>query len=169
MENFKNLIPVGFFLPFLVIILFEIAAGYILGIVETSLSNQVVALEKAINTKEEEGVKKLISNESFVAFSQLVNIVEILKNRNLVTVGINKFNSLMPKFLMIESFDFDNDKQEISFSGSVSNLTDYIRFLNYLNSQSAFELKSITPPQISKEGGAVIFSVIIKLKPDFYK
>lgn len=169
MEILKNLIPFGFFIPFLTIILVEILVVYLLGVVETSLNNQIVAIEKTIKTKEEEVVKKLTDNESFVVFSQLVNIIEILKKRKSASVVIDKFISLMPKFLIIDSFNFDNEKQEINFSGSVSNLSDYIRLLNYLNNQSAFELKSITPPSISKESGTVSFSVVISLKPDFYK
>ncbi len=169
MENIKNLIPIGFLLPFLIIILIEILAVYVLGTFETSLNNQIVAIEETIKRKEEEVIKKLTDNESFVVFSQMVNIIEILKNRNLASVVIDKFNSLMPKFLMIEKFEFDNKKQEINFTANVSNLIDYVRFLSYLNNQLTFELKSITPPEISKESGTVSFSVIIKLKPDFYK
>lgn len=169
MENFKNLVPIGLFFPFLIIILLELLSVYLLGIIETSLNNKIALLEERIKSKEEALTQELINNENFMVFSQMVDIVEILRKRNLAQNVIDKFNSLMPKFLSIEKFSFDNQKKEIVFVSNVNNLTDYVRFLNYLNHQSAFEVKSITPPNIAKETGKVNFSVTIKLKEDFYK
>ncbi len=167
--NLKDLIPFGVLLPFLIIVGLEILGSYFLDIFNNSLNNKIFLLESQLKNKEEEIINKLKVDDSFVVFSQTVNITEILKRRNSVKKVIDRFNSLMPKFLDLSQFNYNNKQQEISFSGSVNNLENYLRFSKYLDNHPLFELKFISPPNISKESGKVDFSVTIKLKPGFYQ
>jgi hypothetical protein len=169
METLKNLIPPGVLVPFLAIIVFEVLVSNLLTFYGNSLQNQTISLESKIKAKEGEIAKQILAEDSFVAFSQIVNIVEISKNRKSVIPVLEKFNSLMPKFLTLESFNFNEEAQEISFQGNIDNTLNYIRFLNYINNHQAFEVKSITPVGIPKVEGKINFSATIKLKPSFYQ
>jgi hypothetical protein len=98
MENWRNLIPWGLVAPFLIIILIEYGLSFGINFYNQRLNQQISELEAKIKQKEESTKGGLETNESFKVFSQVVNIVEILKNRKSLSFIINKFNQLMPKF-----------------------------------------------------------------------
>lgn len=168
MANIKNLVPAGFIFPFLIIFIVEYGVIYFLKIVENSFSNQITVLEDRVKSKENEVSTIMIQSDSFFVFSQVVNVIEILKQKKSVSVIIEKFISLMPNFVGLKNITIDNQNQEININGEVNNLTDYVRFANYLNNNQYFKLKSITPPQISEADNKVSFSVTIKIQPKVY-
>jgi hypothetical protein len=132
------------------------------------LNQQIAELDAKIKQKEE-GVKGgLETNEAFKVFSQTVDIVEILKNKQSLSFVINKFNQLMPKFLIIKEFDYDAEKQTININAAVSNWQDYLRFHKYVSSLQVFELQNLPSPTMS-ENNLINFSMVFLLKPDFYK
>jgi hypothetical protein len=168
MENWKSIIPWGLVLPFLIIILIEYGLSYGLDFYIQRLNQQIPALETKIRQKEESVKGGLETNEAFKIFSQTVNIVEILKNRKSLSLVINRFNQLMPKFLIVKEFDYDADKQEINITAAVSNWQDYLRFHKYGSSLQVFELKNFTSPTIG-ENNLINFSMVFLLKPAFFK
>lgn len=165
--DLRQFIPLGFVFPFLVIIAVEFGLGYGLDFYNQNLNNQISNLESKITQKEAELSNKLSSNETYFVFSQLVNLVEILKNRHSLNFVIDKFNKLMPKFLVIKSFSFDAEQNEINLEASVNNWNDYIRFHYYLSHHPDIEIKSFTSPRL--ENNVVNFSMVLRLRPSFYK
>ncbi len=163
----KHLLPWGFIFPFLLIIAFELALSYGLDFYNKSLESQINNLELTLNQKEAEISGKLSSNEAYFVFSQVANIVEILKSRPSVNFVINKFDKIMPKFVVIKSFSFDADKQEIQIEASVNNWDDYVRFHNYISHHPDLELRSFTSPKL--EENLINFSMVFYLRPNFYK
>jgi len=168
MENWKSIIPWGLVMPFLIIVLVEYGLSYGLSFYNQKLDQQIKDLEVKLRQKEENLKGGLETSESFKVFSQAVNIVEILKNLRSLTFVINKFNQLMPKFLVLKSFSYDADKQEIEIAGDLPNWQDYLRFHKYLTSLNVLELKSFPVPRVDKNN-LINFSMVIFLKPDFYK
>ncbi len=165
--DLRQFIPFGLVFPFLLIIFIELALGWGLDFYQQQLNTQINNLETQLNQKEAELSGKLSSNEAYFVFSQLVNLVEILKTKRSLNFVIDKFNQLMPKFLVIKNFDFDAEKNEISFEASVAHWNDYIRFHRYLTNHSDLELRSYTSPRLEKN--QINFSMVLYLKPSFYK
>jgi hypothetical protein len=168
MENWRNLIPWGLVAPFLIIILIEYGLSFGINFYNQRLNQQISELEAKIKQKEESTKGGLETNESFKVFSQVVNIVEILKNRKSLSFIINKFNQLMPKFLMIKEFHYDADRQEIKITAMVSNWQDYLRFHKYVSSLQVLEIKEMTFPKL-EENNLINFSMVFLLKPGFYQ
>jgi hypothetical protein len=168
MKDWKNLIPLGLVAPFLIIILIEY--GFILGLdfYNQKLDKQIKGLEDLLKQKEESLKGGLETNEAFKIFSQTVNIIEILKNRKSLSFVINKFNQLMPKFLIIKDFTYDGEKQEIKIDAAVSDWQDYLRFHKYVTGLKVLELKDFTPPRL-EENNLIQFSMVFLLKPNFYE
>jgi hypothetical protein len=167
MVNIKDLLPIGLIAPFLIIIAIELIIGFGMDFYTKKLNNQIAILENEIKQKEENLMGGLNTNPSYKVFSQVVNITEILKNRKSLNFVINKFNQLMPKFLIINSFNYNTEKQEIEISVSLQNWQDYFRFYRYLKSLKELEIKSISNPQMDKNN-LINFSVVLLLKPNFY-
>jgi predicted component of type VI protein secretion system len=105
------------------------------------LNQQISNLENLLEQKEESLKGNLEVNEAFRIFSQALNIVEVLKERRSLSFIINKFNQIMPKFLIIKSFAYDGEKQEVKIEASVSNWQDYLRFHKYVADLPYLELK----------------------------
>jgi hypothetical protein len=91
-----------------------------------------------------------------------------LKNRKSLSFVINKFNQLMPKFLIINNFTYDGEKGEIKIDAAVSNWQDYLRFHKYVTGLQVLELKDFTPPRL-EEKNLIQFSMVFLLKPNFYE
>jgi len=168
MENWKSIIPWGLILPFLIIFVVEYGLSYGLDFYVQRLNQQIPELESKIKQKEESVKGELETNEVFKIFSQAVNIVEILKNRKSLSFVINRFNQLMPKFLIVKEFDYDADKQELNITAAVSSWQDYLRFYKYASGLQVFKMKNFTSPVIG-ENNLINFSIVFLLKPDFYK
>ncbi|GIW67148.1 MAG: hypothetical protein KatS3mg096_016 [Candidatus Parcubacteria bacterium] len=168
MENWRNIIPLGLILPFLIIIVIEYSLNFGLNWYSQKLDNKVNNLEVKIKQKEEALKGVLETNQAFKIFSQAVNITEILKTRSSLSFVINKFNQLMPKFLSLQNFRYDADKNEIAISASVPSWQDYIRFHKYIAELKDVEIQSFTPPKLS-EKNTIDFSMVLILKPNFYQ
>ena len=168
MESWKNVIPWGLILPFLIIIAIEYGFSYGLNFYNQRLENEIADLEKKIKQKEESLKGGLESNQAFKIFSQAVNIVEILKNKRSLSFTINKFNQLMPKFLTLQEFIYDAEANEIEINASVPSWQVYIRFYKYLVNLKDIEIKSFTSPRLNDKN-IVEFSMVLTLKPSFYK
>ena len=167
MKNLKNSIPLGFALPILIIILIELGIIQGLNFYIQKLNQDIVNLENKLRQKEENIKGGLEVNEFFKVFSQAVNIIEILKNRQSLLFIINRFNELMPKFLIIKDFDYDSEKNTIEISASVNNWQDYIRFHKYITNLKVFEVRDFTSPKLD-EDSLINFSMVLLLKPDFF-
>jgi hypothetical protein len=167
MENWRNLIPWGLVAPFLIVILIEYGISFGMNFYSQKLNQQINELEAKLKQKEETIRGGLETNEAFKAFSQTVNIVEILKNRKSLSFVINKFNQLMPKFLMVKNFSYDGERGEIKIDAAVSNWQDYLRFHKYVSGLQVLELKNFTPPKL-EENKLIQFSMVFLLKPNFY-
>jgi hypothetical protein len=168
MENWRNLIPWGLVAPFLIIILIEYGLSFGIDFYNQKLNQQISELEANLKQKEESTKGDLGTNEAFKAFSQSINIVEILKNRQSLSFIINKFNQLMPKFLIIKEFKYDAEKREIEVNATVSNWQDYLRFHKYVTGLQVLELKNFTSPKVD-ENNLINFSMVFLLKPNFFK
>lgn len=169
MENYNltNVKPLGFLLPFILLIAFEYFLIFGLDIYNQRLAQKIANLETNLNKKEFELNQSLSNTDAFYVFSQVANIVEILKNRNSVIFIITKFNKIMPKFLILKSFEFDAEKNELKIKGAVQNWRDYIRFHHYLENLTDIELKEFHAPKL--EENLINFSMVLFLKPSFYK
>jgi hypothetical protein len=168
MDKIKDYLPIGLLLPFMMILAFEGMLIYGGGFYKQSLSNKISNLETSLNSREEENLNKLTKNETYFVFSQAVNIVEILKERKDIIKIVNRFNSLMPKFLRLDNFTFNSSLNTISFSGSVQGWDNFFKFKNYLVSENKyFSGKIESGPNYNE--GTVNFSAVISLKPDFYQ
>jgi sulfite reductase alpha subunit-like flavoprotein len=168
MENWKNLIPWGLVAPFIIIILIEYGLSFAINFYNQRLNQQISELEINLKQKEESTKGGLETNEAFKVFSQAVNIVEILKNRQSLSFVINKFNQLMPKFLIVKEFKFDAEKREIEINAAVSNWQDYLRFHKYVTGLQVLEIKDFTSPRLEADN-LIKFSMVFLLKPNFYE
>lgn len=165
--NFKNIVPFGLLLPFILLIAFEYFLMLGLDFYNQKLNQQISNLETTLTKKEAELSQSLKDNEAFHSFSQVGNIVEILKNRKSINSVINKFNKIMPKFLILKTFEFDAEKNEININGAVSSWQDYLRFYRYLVTLPDVQLKEFPSPRL--EQNLINFSMVLFLKPSFYK
>ncbi len=165
--NIKEILPIGFILPFILIILFEIIILYGLDFYNQRLSQEIAKLESDLQAKEEALTKNIEANEAYYRFSQVANIVEIVKHRKLLADIILKFNQLMPKFLVVNQFTFDAEKNEITIDASVNSFEDFARFYQYLSQLKELEIKSLQSPKLREN--KVNFSLVLYLKPEFFK
>jgi len=168
LNKLKDYVPIGLILPFLIILAVEGGLIYGLDFYKKNLSNKITILESSLNLKEEENLKKLVKDETYFVFSQSVNIVEILKQRKDVEKVIERFNSLMPKFLKLDNFNFKPSLNSISFSGSVSGWENFFKLKDYLLRENKYFVGKIESGPTYNEG-IVNFSAVINLKPDFYQ
>lgn len=169
MENFslKNIIPLGLLFPFILLIGLEYFLMFGLDYYNQKLSQQISNLETTLTRKETDLDQVLKTNETFYVFSQIGNIVEILKDRKSVNFVIGKFNRIMPKFLILKTFEFDAEKSEIKIKGAFQNWQDYVRFHRYLKSLSDVEIRELQAPKLEEK--LINFSMVLFLKPSFYK
>jgi len=169
MESWKSLIPWGLLAPFLIIIFIEFGLGYALNFYNQKLYQDILNLKSRIEQKEKSLEGGLGANTYFKVFSQAVNIVEILRNKKSLGVILNRFNELMPKFLIIKELSYDADKNEIEIVASTQNWQDYIRFYKYVTHLENLELKSFTSPELDENNNLINFSMVLFLKPSFYQ
>jgi len=167
MENWKSIIPWGLLTPFLIIILVEYGVSFGLDFYSQRLNQQVNELESKLKQKEEIIKGGLGTNEAFKVFSQTVNIVEIYKNRQSLNFVINRFNQLMPKFLILNEFRYDADGKQIEINASVPNWQDYLRFYKYITNLQVLEVKNFSSPKLG-DNNLINFSMVFLLKPSFY-
>ena len=165
--NWKNILPWGMLMPFFLLIGFEYLVDFGLTFYNKRLNNEISLLESSLTQKEEALMQTLKTNEAFYVFSQIANIVEIVKNRASVNYVIDKFNKIMPNFLIINEFEFNAETNEIKIRGAVNSWSDYVRFHSYLTNLSDIELKSFESPKLEKN--LINFSMVLLLKPSFYR
>jgi len=168
MENWKNIIPLGLILPFLIIIGLELLISYGLDFYNQRLGSQIDKLDLVIKQKQESLVESLETNEAFKVFSQTVNLVEVLNKQRSITFIINKFNQLMPKFITIKSFSYDAEKNTIEVSGLANNWQDYLRFYQYITNLKDLKLVAFESP-ILTDDNLIHFSLVFYLNPTFFQ
>jgi len=168
MESWKNIIPFGLVVPFLIIIVIEYGIILALNSYNQKLNEDILTLEIRLKEREENIVGVLESNIGFKTFSQAVNVVEILKNRKSLNFVINKFNQLMPQFLIIKEFNYDADEQKIEILAATQSWEEFLSFYKYLSNLQAFEIKELVPPKLD-QNNLVSFSMVLLLKPSFYQ
>lgn len=167
MVNWRENLPIGLFLPFILIIIFEFAVSYGFDYYKQNLSLKINNFENQLKQREEGLSDKLSQTDSYFIFSQVINIVEILKSRKSPVEVINKFTPLVPNFVQVSNVSVDMDNNEISFDGSVSNLISYLRVLNYFRNHQKLELKNEPSPTI--DNNQVNFQMVFSLKPAFFE
>ncbi len=169
MEKLKlnNVLPLGIILPFALILLTEYLLSYGLNFYNQKLSQQINDLESKLVRREKELITNLEANDFFYVFSKVVNILEIARQRHSLNFVIARFNQLMPKFLIIKNFEFDNDENKITIKASVKDWIDYVRFHNYLSKIQHFQIKEIQFPKF--EQNEINFTMVLGLTPSFYQ
>lgn len=169
MTSLRELIPVGFILPFLIIIVFEFLIGFGLSFYNNSLQNQIVSLEQSLKTREEALKGKLTDNEAYQAFSQFANLIEIIKKRKSLYIIVQKFTPLIPQFVEVKKLEFDSDKNLLVLGGLVDNWLDYVRLHYYFSRQNEVIFKSFKSPKVDEKSGKIEFEFSFQLKPNFYQ
>lgn len=168
MESWRNIIPLGFILPFLIIIGFEFLISYGLDFYNQRLSSQIDNLNSVLKQKQESLAEGLEDNEAFKVFSQAVNLVELLNSNQPLSLIIAKFNQLMPRFIIIKNFNYDAEQKTIEISGLAQDWLDYIRFYHYITNLKDLELRSFKSPTLDDEN-FIKFSMVFFLKPSFFQ
>ncbi|MCS7200892.1 MAG: hypothetical protein NZ822_01950 [Patescibacteria group bacterium] len=167
MTNWRDVLPIGFLLPFLVIILLEVGVSYGFDYLKRNIDSKITNLESQLKTREEGLADRLEKNDAYFVFSQVINIVEIIKNRRSPLEVVNKFTPLVPTFIKVQEVRIDMDNNEIVMMASVANLVSYLRALNYFQNHPKLELKNKPSPNISNE--QVTFEMVFALKPTFFE
>lgn len=169
MEDFKikNIFPVGIIYPFLILIALEYLLIFVLNFYNQKLTNQISSLEVSLTSKEEELFNDLNSSEAFFSFSQIFNIVEIFKNKKSVSLVINNFKKIMPNFLIVKTFEFDVENNELKIQGATRDWQSYIKLIGYLNNLTDIKVKELSSPKF--ENNFINFSMVLLLKPTFYQ
>jgi hypothetical protein len=168
MESWRNIIPWGFILPFLIIIGLELLISYGLDFYNQILSNQIVNLDSVLKQKQESLAEGLETNEAFKVFSQTVNLVELLNRNQPLSLIITKFNQLMPNFVNLKSFSYDADARTIEISAATRSWLDYVRFHQYVTNLKDLGIKSFKSPSLDDKN-LVNFSMVFFLKPSFFQ
>jgi cell fate (sporulation/competence/biofilm development) regulator YlbF (YheA/YmcA/DUF963 family) len=168
MANWRNIIPWGFILPFLIIIGLEILISYGLDFYNQRLSSQIDNLDSVLKQKQESLAESLETNEAFKIFSQTVNLVELLNRNQPLSLIITKFNQIMPNFVNLQSFSYNADEKTIEISAITQSWLDYVRFYQYVTNLKDLELKSFTSPSLNDKN-LVNFSMVFFLKPSFFQ
>jgi hypothetical protein len=170
MENWRNIIPIGFILPFVIVIALEFILSYGLDFYSRSLTNQIADLESKLRQREESLAGTLTNNEFYRVFSQVVNLsgLDILNNNRSLIGAINQFNKLMPKFVSIKNFTYDREAKKISISASVPNWFEYVRFHRYITNLKELKVESLSSPS-ADERNVVNFSAVFSLNPSFFQ
>jgi hypothetical protein len=170
MDNWRNIIPLGFILPFIIVIVLEFILSYGLDFYSRSLTNQIADLESKLRQREESLAGTLTNNEFYRVFSQVVNLsgLDILNNNRSLIGAINQFNKLMPKFVSIKNFTYDREAKKISISASVPNWFEYVRFHRYITNLKELKVESLSSPS-ADERNVVNFSAVFSLNPSFFQ
>lgn len=167
MSSWRENLPLGLFIPFILIILVELIVSYGFDYYKSRLSTQINNLESQLNRREEGLSDKLAKTDSYFIFSQVINIVEILKNKNSPLTVVRKFTPLVPNFVNVQSVDINMETSEITMGASVPNLISYLRVLNYFRNHPKLELKNQPAPAMSNN--QVYFQMVFALKPAFFE
>lgn len=167
MPSWRENLPLGLFLPFILIIIFEFVVSYGFDYYKQNLSFKINNLETQLKTREEGLSSKLSQTDSYFIFSQVINIVEILKSKKSPVDVVNRFTPLVPNFVQVQNVSVDMDNNEISLDGSVPNLLSYLRVLNYFRNHQKLELKNQPSPNIANN--QVNFQMVFSLKPAFFE
>jgi len=168
MENWRNIIPLGFILPFLIVIGLELLISYGLYFYNQRLTAKINNLDSVLKQKQENLAESLETDEAFKAFSQTVNLVELLNHNQSLSLIITKFNQLMPKFIKIKNFTYNADERTIEISVVTQNWLDYVRFYKYVTNLKDLEIKSFTSPKLDDKS-FINFSMVFFLKPSFFQ
>jgi len=168
MSNWRITIPFGFIIPFLILIIVEYGFLYGLSYYKKNLDNSIYELEQKLKQAEDQIKGNINEDQTYIVFSKAVNIMEIWKNKKSLTTIIDNFNKIMPKFLSIKNFSYDDDLKEISIAASVPSWKDYLRFYKYVYSLNVLAVKSLSTPA-SDDNGIVSFSIVFSLKPAFFQ
>lgn len=167
MVSWRENLPLGLFMPFILIILAEVVVSYGFDYYKSGLNAKINNLESQLKIKEEGLTEKLEKTDSYFIFSQVINIVEILKNKKSPLLVINKFTPLVPNFVKVQNVAIDMEMNEITMNASVDNLISYLRVLNYFRNHPKLELKNQPSPSLT--GNQVNFQMVFTLKPSFFE
>jgi hypothetical protein len=169
MENWRNIIPIGFILPFVIIIVIEFGVLYGLNFYKQILQGRIDNLKNDIKTQQSSLAGSLEDNESYQVFSQMVNLLEILNRKHSIVSVLDEFNKIMPKFVTIKNFNYDAESNKISISGNVPDWESYVRFHQYINNLKDLRLDSFTSPTFDEKNNIVNFSMVLVLNQSFYQ
>ncbi len=171
MERFKisEIIPIGFLLPFLIILSIELLFIYGLSYYNQNQENFLNQKKEELDRKENEILNKIKNNEAYFVFSQYANASFLAQNKISLNTVLEKFNASMPKFLSIKNFNYDDEEKEISLNLSFETWEDYLKFRNYLQKTSKFKIKKESFPLKDEKSGNFNFNLTLILTPDFFK
>lgn len=167
--NIKNIIPVGLVFPFLLILLIEFGIDMGLQSYNSKLEQDKDGLIREINNIKNKSGDEINKRPEFNFFSRLINVSTLIKERKRIKDVIDSFNKMMPIFVDISNFNYDAEKQMITFQASVSNWKDYVRFYKYLYNQNKIYVDSFSLPTGDETIGKINFSVSIILNSNFFE
>lgn len=165
----SEIIPIGVVLPLLIILGVEFLISYGL---EFYNSRQIAVIEEKksfLTSKENEILNKLKNNEGYFLFSQYANISKLAKERFSFNLLLDKFNALMPKFLIIQNFGYDSQNNLISLDLKTKTWDDYLKLITYLKNNEYFSIEKANDPKFNEKEGVVEFQLTLKLKNKFFQ
>ncbi|MER3570079.1 MAG: hypothetical protein C4348_00475 [Patescibacteria group bacterium] len=171
MERTKisDILPIGALMPLLIVLGIELLFSYGLAYYNNFQENQIQEKTQNLTQKENEILNKIKTNEGYFVFSQYANIAELAQRRYSVNQIIEKFNKLMPKFLIVKSFAYDDEKKEINLKLSTVNWDDYLKFVDYLEKNPNFKIIENPSPKYNTQSQLIDFTLQIQLTPNFFK
>lgn len=171
MERTKisDILPIGALMPLLVVLGIELLFSYGLAYYNNFQENQIQEKTQNLTQKENEILNKIKTNEGYFVFSQYANIAELAQRRYSVNQIIEKFNKLMPKFLIVKSFAYDDEKKEINLKLSTVNWDDYLKFIDYLEKNPNLRIIENPSPEYNTQSQLIDFTLQIQLTPNFFK
>ncbi|BCX15578.1 MAG: hypothetical protein KatS3mg097_470 [Candidatus Parcubacteria bacterium] len=167
--NIKNIIPVGLVFPFLLILIIEFGIDMGLQSYNSKLENTKNSLINEIKDIKNKSGDEINKRPEFNFFSRFVNVATLIKERKRIKDVIDSFNRIMPTFVDISNFNYDAEKQQITFQASVSNWRDYVRLYKYLYSQNKIRVESFSLPTGDEATGKINFSIAIILNSNFFE
>jgi len=173
MERFKisEIIPIGFLLPFLIILGIEILFSYGLSYYNKRQENFLNQKKIGLDEKENEILNKIKNNEAYFVFSQYANVSFLAQNKISLNTVLEKFNASMPKSLNIKNFSYEEKNRELNLNLSLSfkSWDEYLKFRNYLQKTAKFKIKEESYPQYDQKSGDLTFNLSLILTPEFFK
>jgi len=171
MERFKisEVLPLNLYLPFIIILAIELLFYYGLDFYNQKQLQSIQDKKAEIEKKENEIFNKIKNNEAYFIFSQYANSAYLAENRISLNTLIEKFNTAMPKSLIVKSFAYDKKEKSISLNLAFRSWDDYLKFRSYLEKNPKFIIDKESYPRYDEKENLLTFSLTLKLTSQFFK
>jgi len=168
-STISQILPLGIILPLVILLGAEFLVSTGLRFYNNHQQNVISEKKSLLDQKENEILNKLKNNEGFFVFSQYANISELAKNRYSFNLLLERFNLLMPQFLIVKNFSYDDENKTITLKVSTLNWDDYFKFYTYLKNNDYFKIDKIDDPKLNEQTQTIDFNLTLKLKPKFFE